>query len=81
MTSIKQEAIQLIDRLPEDVVAAVIQYIQRLNVSTNKANKLASRRQAFERLEKIIKSVSVPNNLDYDKELAKARDEKYGRIN
>lgn len=83
MTALKYEAIQLLEQMPEEQMPYVIQYIKRLTdrryqkmeFSSDKATA-TPKMKAFLELEEMLMPVSP--ELDYDKELAEARDEKYG---
>ena len=86
MTALKREAIQLVEQMPEDQMPYVIQYIQTLKGKASGIEQLSSdevtvtpKMSAFLELEKML--IPVSQELDYDKELAEARDERYGRIN
>ena len=88
MTALKREAIQLVEQMPEDQMPYVIQYIQTLKGKISGTEQLSSdedevtvtpKMSAFLELEKML--IPVSQELDYDKELAEARDERYGRIN
>lgn len=82
MTALRREAIQLVEQMPEEQMPYVIQYIQSLKESVLDINltlgeiEVSSKMKAFWDLEKMI--VPISGELDYDKELAEARDEKYG---
>ena len=85
MTALKLEAIQLVEQLPEEQMPSIIQYIRTLREKTSGVEQdvgdekaLTPKMKAFLELEKMLTPVSY--ELDYDKELAKARDEKYGYI-
>ena len=85
MTALKLEAIQLVEQLPEEQMPSIIQYIRTLRAKTSGAEQsvggekaLTPKMKAFLELEKMLSPVSY--ELDYDKELAEARDEKYGYI-
>lgn len=80
MSEKKREAFALLEQMPEDKVDFVIEFIRRLEIETKSKEELSPKMQAFQRLEALRKQ-TIPNmELDYDKELAEARDEKYGRI-
>ena len=86
MTALKREAIRLVEQMPEDQMPYVIQYIQTLKGKASDIEQLSSdevtvtpKMSAFLELEKML--IPVSQELDYDKELAEARDERYGRIN
>ena len=82
MTALRREAIQLVEQMPEEQMTYVIQYIQSLKESVLDINltlgeiEVSPKMKAFWDLEKMI--VPISEELDYDKELAEARDEKYG---
>lgn len=82
MTALRREAIQLVEQMPEEQMPYVIQYIQSLKESVLDINLTlgeiedSPKMKAFWDLEKMI--VPISGELDYDKELAEARDEKYG---
>ena len=85
MTALKRKAIQLVEQMPEEQISYVIQYIHTL-----KNRKLVAeptfdsevtstpKMKAFMELEKML--VPISPELDYDKELSEARNEKYGYI-
>jgi len=82
MTALRREAIQLVEQMPEEQMPYVIQYIQALknnvldiSLSLGEVN-VSPKMKAFLELERMI--IPVSQELDYDKELAEARDEKYG---
>ena len=86
MTALKRETVQLVEQMPENQMPYVIQYIQTLKDKASGIEQLSSdevtvtpKMSAFLELEKMLNPVS--QELDYDKELAEARDERYGRIN
>lgn len=83
MTALKREAIQLVEQMPEEQMPYVIQYIHMLknkDLSTEQVSaseqSVTPKMAAFLDLEKLL--VPISPELDYDKELAEARDEKYG---
>lgn len=77
MSELKQAAVQMIDKLPEEKVQYVIQYIQQLELPVSK-KKVTSKMQAFLDLESMI--TASDEEIDYQRELAQAREEKYGDI-
>lgn len=82
MTALRREAIQLVEQMPEEKMPYVIQYIQAIKDNvldidlTFGEMEISPKMKAFWELERMI--VPVSQELDYDKELAEARDEKYG---
>ena len=85
MTALKLEAIQLVEQMPEEQMPYVIQYIRTLKSKDLGAEQvfqselsITPKMEAFLELEKML--VPVLPELDYDEELAEARNEKYGYI-
>ncbi len=82
MTALRREAIQLVEQMPEEHMPYVIQYMNTLkdkvlnNDQVPEEVMVTPKMMAFLELEKMI--VPASQELDYDKELAEARDEKYG---
>ena len=74
MTATRREAIELLERVPEDKLSFVIQIMQDVNGLYNDSNK--ERKEAFARLEQLRKKGTVTDN---DAELASYREDKYGR--
>ena len=80
MSEKKKEALALLEQMPEDKVDFVIEFIRQLEIETKGKEEVSPKMQAFQRLEELRKQ-TIPNiNLDYDKELAEAREEKYGHF-
>ena len=81
MTALRREAIQLVEQMPEEQMPYVIQYIQALKENVLDINldlgeiEISPKMNAFWELESMI--VPISQELDYGKELAEARDEKY----
>lgn len=75
MTALKHEAIQLVEQMPEEQMPYIIQYIRELNSERIHA-AVTPKMEAFLELEDML--VPMDQELDYDKELAEARNEKYG---
>lgn len=85
MTALRQEAIQLMEQIPEEQMPSVIQYMKVLRGKVLQAGQLSHTKEtvtpemkAFLELEQML--VPIQEELDYDKELAEARQEKYGYI-
>ena len=83
MTALRYEAIKLVEQMPEEQMPYVIQYIRALKekvLGTEKSLedevKVTPKMRAFLELEKML--VPVSQEIDYKKELAEARDERYG---
>lgn len=78
MSEKKQETVALLERMPEDKVDFVIEFIRQMEIQANDKSGLTLKMQAFQRLEALRKQ-TVPDTVpDYGQELAEARDEKYG---
>lgn len=76
----KKEAFALLEQMPEDKVDFVIEFIRQLEIETKCKEEVSPKMQAFQRLEELRKQ-TIPNiDLDYDKELAEAGEEKYGHF-
>lgn len=79
MTQIKERAVEMIQRMPDDNMLYVINILQNLEAMT--ADKYADREQAMASFQDILKYAGrLPADFDAKKELAEAREEKYGNI-
>ena len=79
MTQIKEKAIRMIQRMPEDNMLYVINILQNLEAMS--ADKEKDRQKAKMALENILNMPKrLPEDFDPDKELQKAREEKYGNF-
>lgn len=79
MTRIKERAVEMIQRMPDDDMFYVINILQNLEEMTSK--KSTEKKQAIAAYQNILKYRGrVPEDFDADKELAEAREEKYGNI-
>lgn len=82
MTALRREAIQLVEQMPEEHMPDIIQYIHMLkdkvldHTRVPEETIVTPKMMAFMELEKMI--IPVSQELDYDRELAEARNEKYG---
>ncbi len=74
MTAIRKEAIELLERVPEDKLGFIIQIIQGVNGLYTDTN--SERKEAFVRLEQLRRKGTVT---DDDAELASYRENKYGK--
>lgn len=72
MTNLRKNAIELLEKVPEDKLTFVIQIIQGMNGLYS--DTVQERENAFEQLEKMRKKAEFIN---YDAELAEYREEKY----
>lgn len=80
MSEKKKEALALLEQMPEDKIDFVIEFIKQLEIETKRKEEVSPKMQAFQRLEELRKRTKPNIDLDYDKELAEAREEKYGRF-
>lgn len=82
MTDVKEKAIELIAELSDDKVVYIIQILQSLKGLYGQTDSTMSndwdKEKAFETLEKLRKKIP---ELDYEKELAESREERYANIN
>lgn len=84
MTALRREAIQLVEQMPEEQITHIVQYIRSLiEKSVSDENvfhnvEATPKMTAFWELEEML--IPISQELDYKKELAEARDEKYGNL-
>ena len=79
MTQMKERAVELIERIPDEKMFYVINILQ--NLEEMSSNRPADKKQAMEALQNVLKfSGRLPGDFDADKELQEAREEKYGNI-
>ncbi len=79
MTRIKEKAVEMIQRMPDDDMFYVINILQSLEEMT--AKKDTEREQAITAYQDILKLKGrLPQDFDAEKELAEAREEKYGNL-
>ncbi len=79
MTQMKERAIEMIQRIPDDDMLYVINILQNLEQMTTK--KETDREQAMAVFQDLLKYRGrLPKDFDEDKELAEAREERYGNI-
>lgn len=74
MTAIRKEAIELLERVPEDKLTFIIQIMRGVNGLYADTN--SERKEAFAKLEQLRRKGTVT---DDDTELASYREEKYGK--
>ena len=77
MTTLRKDAMDLLERIPEDKLHFIVQIMQGISGLYENENQ-AVKDRAFEQLENLRKKVP---QLDYDKELESYREEKYGTAN
>lgn len=79
MTQMKERAVELIERMPDDNMFYVINILE--NLEEMSSNKAADKQRAMEALQNVLQfSGRLPNDFDGDRELEKAREEKYDSI-
>ena len=79
MTQMKERAVELIERIPDEKMFYVINILQ--NLEEMSSNRPADKKQAMDGLQNVLKfSGRLPEDFDADKELQEAREEKYGNI-
>lgn len=79
MTLIKERAVQMIQRMPEDDMLYVINILQNLEAMS--IDKERDRQKAKAALADILNMEKrLPDDFDPEKELREAREEKYGNI-
>ena len=79
MTRIKERAVEIIQRIPDADMFYVINILQNLEEMTT--NKDREREQAMAAFQDILKFRGrLPKDFNADKELAEAREERYGNI-
>ena len=76
MTRLRQDAIELLEQIPEDKLIFVVQIMKGIK-GLYAENTSIEKEKAFERLEQLRKKVP---DIDYDKELAEYREGKYENI-
>jgi len=77
LTAERKEAFQLLEKMPEDKIKLVIQYMHRIEVSSVKNDsQIKERLNALKELQEL--SGRLPEDFDYEKELQEALEEKYG---
>lgn len=79
MTLIKERAVKMIQHMPEETMLYVVNILENLQaMSINKEN---DQKKATDALEDILNMEKrLPDNFDFKKELAEAREERYGHI-
>ncbi|MCM1184088.1 MAG: UDP-N-acetylenolpyruvoylglucosamine reductase [Roseburia sp.] len=74
MTALRKDAMNLLEKMPEDKLHFIVQIMQGVN-GLYEADDQTVRDRAFEELENLRRQAP---HLDYDKELESYREEKYG---
>ena len=79
MTRIKEKAVEMIQRMPEEKMFYVMNILQ--NLEGMAVDKNTDKEQAIAAFEDIMRYRGrLPADFDADRELAEAREEKYGHI-
>lgn len=73
MTKIRQDAIKLLEQIPEDKLIFIIQIMQGMN-GLYKEDDMKEREKALRSLERLRRKMP---EIDYDRELREYREEKY----
>lgn len=79
MTQIKEKAVEMIQRMPDDNMLYVINILENLEaMSTDSREK---KERAMAALQNILSfEKRLPEDFDAERELTEAREEKYGRL-
>jgi len=79
MTLLKEKAVELIERIPDDNMSYVINILQNLEAMS--VGKTADMERAAAGLQNILKMEKrLPEDFDLDRELQEAREERYGNL-
>ena len=77
MTAERKEAMQLLERMPEDKIKPIIQYMQKIEIVSKKnETEIVEGLNALKEIQAL--SGRLPEDFDYDVELEQALEEKYG---
>ena len=77
MTALRQDAYSLLERVPEDKLAALVEIMRGLEGLAPKTRR-KDNSEAFKRLQELVDSFPALTDLDEEKELAEWREEKFG---
>lgn len=78
MTALRQEAISIVESLPDEKILALINFLRGITEPTEKTSRLLKKKAAFDELETLRRNIP---DLDYEKELASYREERFGNAN
>jgi len=83
MTPLRQEALQLVESVPEENLLGLIKFIEQQKNRLSREERLAIKQQAYKELQELINrhNVKVPDDFDCKKELAEYREERFGNAN
>ncbi|MCX4328855.1 MAG: dihydrodipicolinate reductase [Lachnospiraceae bacterium] len=77
MTLERKEAFQLLEKMPEDKIKLIIQYMQKIEITSEKNDsQVNDSLNALKELQEL--SGRLPEDFNYEKELQEAMEEKYG---
>ena len=79
MSNLKEQAIKILQNVPDDKMAYVIDMLKCLNNIFDNKSMVDDKLEAWERFKKYKGIISY--NIDEKAELARARDEKYANFN
>lgn len=73
----RKEAFQLLEKMPEDKIKLIIQYMQKIEIASEKNDfQVNDSLNALKELHEL--SGRLPEDFDYEKELQEALEEEYG---
>ncbi len=75
MTALRQEAISIVESLPEEEISVLMNFLRQMKDLSAKNKRLAMKKAAFDELESLRRKIP---DLDYEKELAAYRAERFG---
>lgn len=78
MTALRQEAMQMVETMPEENLAAIVNFMAKFRDNAEQINRRNRKAAAFANLERLRREVP---DLDYEQALAEYREEKYGTQN
>lgn len=78
MTTLRQEALSRVEALPEEKILTLLNFLRGIEDISEKNKRLAMKKVAFDELETLCREIP---DLDYDKELAAYREERFGNAN
>jgi len=77
LTLERKEAFQLLEKMPEDKIKLIIQYMQKIEITSEKNDsQVNDSLNALKELQEL--SGRLPEDFNYEKELQEAMEEKYG---
>ncbi|MCI9079060.1 MAG: dihydrodipicolinate reductase [Lachnospiraceae bacterium] len=79
MTTLKMEAVSIIDSIEDSEMPEVIAVLRNFKINQKKENHIKEGLEGLEILEGF--TGTLPENFNYEKELEEALEEKYGSVN